>query len=115
MGQYDRGKQEIPAETVARSTYVPDLRDRAFQDAGAFLAARDAGLIDDDHIHAELGEVVAGNAPGRTSDEEVTVFDSGGTGIETVASAWGLYKRAKDRELGETIEFAPGSEALTGE
>lgn len=115
MGQYDRGKQEIPAETVARSTYVPDLRDRAFQDAGAFLAARDADLIDDDHIHAELGEVVAGNVPGRTSDEEVTVFDSGGTGIETVAAAWGLYKRAKDRNLGETIEFAPGSEALTGE
>ena len=115
MGQYDRGKQEISAETVARSTYVPDLRARAFQDAGAFLAARDAGLVDDDHIHAELGEVVAGSASGRTSDDEVTVFDSGGTGIETVAAAWELYERAKDRGLGETIEFAPGSEALTGE
>ena len=115
MGQYDRGKQEIPPETVARSTYVPDLRERAFQDAGAFLAALDDGLVDEDHVHAELGEVVAGHEPGRTSDDEVTVFDSGGTGIETVAAAWNLYRRAEEQGLGRTLEFAPGSEALTGE
>lgn len=115
MGQYDRGKQEIPPETVARSTYVPDLRERAFQDAGAFLAALDDGLVDEDHVHAELGEVVAGHETGRTSDDEVTVFDSGGTGIETVAAAWNLYRRADERGLGRTLEFAPGSEALTGE
>ena len=41
--------------------------------------------------------------------------DSGGTGIETVAAAWMLYERATERGLGETIEFAPASEALTGE
>jgi alanine dehydrogenase len=115
MGQYDRGTAEIPPETVARATYVPDLRERAVQDAGAFLAALDEGLVDEEHVHAELGEVVAGHATGRTTDDEVTVFDSGGTGIETVASAWNLYQRAADQELGQTIEFAPGSEALTGE
>jgi len=114
MGQYDRDKRELPAETVARSTYVPDLRARAFQDAGSFLAAREAGLVDDDHVHAELGEVVAGDRPGRTSDE-VTVFDSGGTGIETVAAAWMLYRRAGERGLGRTVEFSPASEALTGD
>jgi alanine dehydrogenase len=115
MGQYDRGKQEIPPETVARATYVPDLRPRAFQDAGAFLAAREAGLVDDDHVHAELGEVVAGHAAGRRGADEVTVFDSGGTGVETVAAAWHLYERADERGLGRTLEFSPGSEALTGE
>lgn len=115
MGQYDRGKRELDAATVARATYVPDLRERAFQDAGSFLAAREAGVVDDDHVHAELGEVVAGHSPGRTSSDEVTVFDSGGTGIETVAAAWMLYERAKAEGLGETIEFAPASEALTGE
>ncbi len=114
MGQYDAGKREIPPETVARSTYVPDLRERAFQDAGAFLAAREAGLVDDDHVHAELGEVVAGHRPGRTGEGEVTVFDSGGTGVETVAAAAMLLERARERGLGRTIEFLPGSEALTG-
>ena len=115
MGQYDRGKRELETGTVARATYVPDLRERAFRDAGSFLAARDDGAVDDDDIHAELGEVVAGHSPGRTSADEVTVFDSGGTGVETVAAAWMLYERARDEGLGESIEFAPASEALTGE
>ena len=115
MGQYDRGKRELETDTVARATYVPDLRERAFQDAGSFLAARDEGAVGDDHIHAELGEVVAGHSPGRTSADEVTIFDSGGTGVETVAAAWMLYERARDQGLGKSIEFAPASEALTGE
>ena len=115
MGQYDRDKRELPAETVARSTYVPDLRARAFQDAGSFLAAREAGLVDDESVHAELGEVVVGDRPGRTSRDEVTVFDSGGTGIETVAAAWMLYRRAEEQGLGRTVGFKPASEALTGD
>jgi alanine dehydrogenase len=114
MGQYDAGKQEVPPATVARSTYVPDLRARAFQDAGAFLAAREAGLVDE-HVHAELGEVVAGHRPGRTDAGEVTVFDSGGTGIETVAAAAMLLERARERGLGRTIDLMPASEALTGD
>ena len=115
MGQYDAGKREVDATTVERATYVPDLRARAHQDAGAFLAAVEAGAVDEAHIHAELGEVVAGVADGRTDREEITVFDSGGTGIETVAAAQMLYERAEAQGLGETIGFAPASEALTGE
>ena len=115
MGQYDRGARELDTDTIAHATYVPDLRERAFQDAGAFLAALDAGVVDDDHVHAELGEVVAGTKPGRTRDDELTVFDSGGTGIETVAAAAMLYEKAREEGLGQEIEFAPASEALTGE
>lgn len=114
MGQYDPEKREVDAETVARSTYVPDLRDRAFQDAGAFLHALETGAIEEDHIHAELGEVVAETAPGRTDPDEVTMFDSGGTAIETLAAARLLYDRAKAEDLGRSIEIAPASEALTG-
>jgi len=115
MGQYHPEKNELPPELVARATYVPDLRARATQDAGSFLAAVEAGLIDEDHVAADLGEVVAGEHPGRTSEEEVTVFDSGGTGIETVAAAHMLYERASEKGRGQTIDFAPASEALTGE
>ncbi|SHH70430.1 ornithine cyclodeaminase family protein [Halobaculum gomorrense] len=115
MGQYDPSKRELDHETIERATYVPDLRARALHDAGSFLSALDAGVVDEDHVHAELGEVVAGVEPGRTSADEVTVFDSGGTGIETVAAAHLLYEKAVDAGLGEPIEFAPASEALTGE
>ncbi|KPN30606.1 alanine dehydrogenase [Halolamina pelagica] len=115
MGQYDPDKRELDARSIERSTYVPDLRARATQDAGSFIHALEAGVVDEDHIHAELGEVVAGEAEGRTDDEEITVFDSGGTGIETVAGAYLLYEKAVDDGLGETIDFSPASQALTGE
>jgi len=114
MGQYDPKKREVDATTVARAKYVPDLRGRIEQDAGAYIQAVAEGAIDEDHVHAELGDVVAGTAPGRETDDEVTLFDSGGTGIETVAAAHMLYERAVEKGLGDRIDFSPASEALTG-
>jgi len=55
MGQYHPKKNELPPELIARATYVPDIRARAAQDAGSFLAAIEAGLIDEDHVAADLG------------------------------------------------------------
>jgi len=114
MGQYHPEKRELDAATVERSVYVPDLRARMTRDAGSFLYALNEGVIDEDHVHAELGAVVAGDAPGRTAPEQVTVFDSGGTGIETVAAAAMLYERAVEAGRGTPIDLAPASEALTG-
>jgi alanine dehydrogenase len=114
MGQYSASRRELDGTAVARSKYVPDLRDRVTRDAGSFIAAMEEDLVDEDHVHAELGDVVAGTAPGREDDEEVTLFDSGGTGIETVAGATLLYERAAAEGLGTGIDFAPASEALTG-
>jgi alanine dehydrogenase len=114
MGQYAPDKREVDARTVERATYVPDLRERAPLDSGEFLGAMDAGVVTEDDIHAELGEVVAGVAEGRTSEDEITLFDSGGTGIETVAGATLLYEKAVADDRGTEISFAPASEALTG-
>jgi len=115
MGQYHPERREVDAETVARATYVPDLWGRLDQDAGAYMQALAAGAIETGHAHAELGEVVAGVAPGRTDEAEITLFDSGGTGIETVAAAKLLYDRARERGLGRTLELSPASEAFIGE
>ena len=114
MGQYNPTKRELDTTTIERSTYAPDLRARVMQDAGSFIHAVDAGVVEESHVHAELGEVVAGNVIGRETDTEVTVFDSGGTGIETVATAGMLYERATEQEIGSTISFAPASAALSG-
>lgn len=114
MGQYHPKKRELDEKTIGRSTYVPDLADRVTRDAGSFIAALEAGIVTEGHVHAELGEIVAGVEPGRTTDEEITVFDSGGTGIETVAAAKLLYERARERGLGTGISFEPASDALTG-
>jgi alanine dehydrogenase len=115
MGQYDPDQFELDPTTIERSVYVPDLEKRVLQDAGSFLNAMDAGVVDEDHVHAELGAVVSGDAPGRTNEDQITVFDSGGTGIETVAAAALLYERAREAGIGTTIDFAPASDALTGQ
>jgi alanine dehydrogenase len=114
MGQYHPEKREIDHTTVERSVYVPDLRARIHQDAGAFRSAMAAGVVDESHVHGELGDVVAGTVEGRTEADQITVFDSGGTGIETVAGANLLYERAVDRGRGTEIELSPASESLTG-
>lgn len=114
MGQYRPEKRELDATTVSRATYVPDLRERVSQDAGSFIQAVDAGVVDQDHVHAELGEVVAGKTRGRADEGEITVFDSGGTAIETVAAGKMLYEKARENGVGKEIEFSPASQALTG-
>ncbi|MDS0277041.1 ornithine cyclodeaminase family protein [Halomicroarcula sp. S1AR25-4] len=112
MGQYHPAKHELDTTTIERATYVPDLRARVTQDAGSFIHAMEAGAVDEDDVHAELGEVLVGDAPGRASPEDITVFDSGGTAIETVAAGKMLYDRAREAGVGEEIPFAPASSAM---
>ncbi len=115
MGQYHPARREVDTTTIERSRYVPDLRERIHRDAGAFIQARAAGAVDDDHVHAELGEVVAGVKPGRTDPTDITLFDSGGTAIETVAAARLLYDRAMAAGLGTEVSWFPASEAFVGQ
>ncbi len=112
MGQYHPKRREVDGLTVARSTYVVDLRERVTKDSGEFLLAQAEGLVGPDHVHAELGAVVAGVAPGRRRPEEVTLFDSGGTGIETVGAAQYVFEQAKNEDRGEVVSFRSAGEAM---
>lgn len=114
MGSYHPTNHEVDPTTVARSKYVLDLAGRVDTDAGAYRTALEEGAIEEGHIHAELGEVVVGDAAGRDSDEEITLFDSGGTAVETVAAAKLLYDRAVDEGLGQELELSSATEAFPG-
>ena len=63
VGSYTREAREVPAETVRRALVVVDSREAAWQEAGDLIQPLEAGLIDRDHIHAELGELVLGASP----------------------------------------------------
>jgi len=106
MGQYLPEARELDSTTISRSVYVPDLNERALEKAGAFLQARDDGVVTEEDIHGELGEVLTGDVTGRLSEDEITVFDSGGTAIETVAAANLVYKRAVQKDIGEIVSFS---------
>ena len=68
--------RELDTEAVVRSRLFVDRRESALNEAGDFLIPRSEGALGDDHIVAELGEVLVGSAPGRRSEEETTLFKS---------------------------------------
>ncbi|MBI3372755.1 MAG: hypothetical protein HY017_13500 [Betaproteobacteria bacterium] len=64
-----------------------------------------AGLMKPSGVHAQLGEIIAGFRPGRTRDDEITVFDSSGTALQDVAAAAAVYRRALGQQQGVQFSF----------
>jgi ornithine cyclodeaminase/alanine dehydrogenase-like protein (mu-crystallin family) len=93
---------ELDPATIADSAFFVDRRESAEAEAGDYRAALESGAIAPDHIRAELGEVLIGAAPGRSSEEELTVFRSLGLAVEDLAAAEYVVRRA--RETGAGIE-----------
>lgn len=105
IGSYKPEVQEIPEKTVLRSLLIVDHRESALQEAGDLLIPMKKGYIQQTHIHAELGEIIAGKAIGRTSDQEVTLFKSVGIAIQDLAAAIRVLDRAEIQGLGELVQL----------
>ena len=119
MGADGPGKAEIASAELAR-THVfcddweqsgtdriphPDARVRVFCDdweqashAGDLAHAVEAGLIQRDDV-TQLGDVLAGTAAGRCSDDDITIFDSTGLAIQDLAIALAAFARADELDL----------------
>lgn len=83
---------------------VVDTREGVFGEAGDAKAAVD--VVDSNAVH-ELHELVAGKAVGRTSDDEISLFKSVGTGIQDIAVAALIYQRAVEKGLGADLGEFP--------
>jgi alanine dehydrogenase len=94
VGSSMRSARELDSEAMRRASLFVDRRESTLNEAGDFLVPRSEGVIGDSHILAELGEVLLGRHPGRTSGEQVTVFKSLGLAIEDVASAHHIHAAA---------------------
>jgi ornithine cyclodeaminase/alanine dehydrogenase-like protein (mu-crystallin family) len=97
--------RELDGETVAAASVFVDRRESAESESGAFILALAEGAIEADHIRAELGDVLAGTSPGRTADDELTVFESLGLAVEDLFASVYLLRRAREEGRGTTIEF----------
>jgi len=91
VGSSVAGPVEVDNELVARARFIADSREGVLAQGSEFLAAKTAGLIGDDHIVAEIGQVLAGDIVGRRSADEITVYKSLGHVVQDLASAWALY------------------------
>ena len=96
--------REIELETVAASALFPDSRESLHNEAGEFRRAVEEGVIaGGDHVRAELGEVLAGTAPGRADDAELTLFRSLGLAVEDLAAAEHAVAAARRLRLGTEV------------
>lgn len=97
--------RELDSDTVRRARVFVDSRAGALAEAGDLLLPVAEGAITRDHIRGEIGEVLAGRIPGRTSEREVTLFKSLGMAVEDVATAHFAYTRAREKGIGQEISF----------
>jgi len=105
VGADNPAKSEIKPALMATATVVVDVLKQAIF-MGDLNHAIKAEVMTAENVHAELGQLVCGDKPGRRSAGEITIFDSTGTGIQDVAAAARAYEVARDRGLGLRCNLA---------
>ncbi|HLN98328.1 MAG TPA: ornithine cyclodeaminase family protein [Pyrinomonadaceae bacterium] len=98
-------KQELESSLLKRNKIVVDVFEQCAS-IGELHHGLDAGVVTANDVHGELGEVIAGLKPGRTSAEEIIVFDSTGMALQDVVTAAAVYEKAVSEGAGTQINFA---------
>lgn len=96
---------EIDVETIRRSRLYVDFKDSTLALGGDFRRAKEAGVVGDDHIIGSIGDVLTGKAPGRRSDQEITLFKSLGMVSEDLVSADFILREAEQKGVGQVVEW----------
>lgn len=102
VGADSRSKSEVAPLLMANAAVVTDVTEQCAR-MGDLRTALAAHAVTIDDVHADLGEILTGQRPGRTRREEIFIFDSTGTALQDVASAALVYERARDRGVGLDI------------
>jgi len=105
IGADGPGKQELDPRIMTRvSKIVVDSIEQCRR-IGEIQHALSQSLIDESNIHAEIGEIINGDKPGRESENEITLFDSTGLSAQDIAAAKIVYEAAKEKGLGKKINL----------
>jgi ornithine cyclodeaminase/alanine dehydrogenase-like protein (mu-crystallin family) len=105
VGSHRPDQREIDGATLARSKVVVDSREAIMAECGDILLAVQEKSVAENCIHAEIGEVLAGTKPGRTTDSEITLYKSVGIAIQDVATAHLVYHKALEQHVGTNVEI----------
>jgi ornithine cyclodeaminase/alanine dehydrogenase-like protein (mu-crystallin family) len=90
VGSSFPGPAEVDSELVVRSRFIADYREGILKQGAEFLIAKQAGLVGDDHIVGEIGQVLSGALAGRQSADQITVYKSIGHIVQDLASVQAL-------------------------
>ena len=92
VGADSPDKQELDPQLLAGNLVVADVLEQCMH-VGEIHHGIAAGLLAAADVHGELGELIAGKKPGRTSDKKITIFDSTGTALQDLAAAMLVYRK----------------------
>jgi alanine dehydrogenase len=104
MGADAAGKQELRGEILRDGTLVVDDREQCIH-SGEMNVPYSEGLLTEDDIHADLGDVVTDRLSDPPDPDDVTVFDSTGLAIQDIAAAHAVYERATAEGRGTPFEL----------
>jgi len=91
--------RELDTPAILRSKLFADRYESLFNEAGDFLIPKKEGAVTDEHVKAEIGEVLSGTKKGRENDEEITVFKSLGIAAEDIFSAYHIYEKLQVQKV----------------
>lgn len=100
IGACRPSQREVDPVLVARARLFVDSRAAALQESGDIVQSIREGRFGEDHVAAELGQVISGARPGRTDSAQVTLYKSLGLAIEDIVAAGLVHRRAVERNLG---------------
>ncbi len=95
--------RELDTAAIMRSKIFTDCYESLFNEAGDFLIPKKEGMIMNNDVKGELGEVITGTKKGREDSGEITLFKSLGIAAEDLFSAWHIYRKIGDHRTGEPI------------
>lgn len=105
VGGFTPQMQEVDSVTVRRSRVFVDSRSAALAEAGDLLEPIRQRVVPPEWVVGELGEIVAGRAPGRRSPEEITLFKSVGVSVQDAVAAARALEGARASDLGTVLRM----------
>lgn len=102
VGADSQGKRELASDVVVSATVVADSLEQCAE-IGELQHVLGPGLMRRDQVHGELADLVSGRRPGRTREDETTIFDSTGVALEDVAAAIVVFEKARTSGHGTEV------------
>jgi len=104
IGADAQGKQELETALTVKAKVFVDSVEQASH-SGEVNVPISQGFLNKNQLAGTIGQVITGKAPGRTSDEEITIFDSTGLAIQDMAAGHIIYERALKEGKGTDVNL----------
>jgi len=105
VGAWRPETRELDSTLMQRATIIVDQRQAAWEEAGELIQARQEGILSEQDVWAELGELVIGLRPARRTASEITLFKSVGLAVQDAAMGGAIARAAAARGLGAEVHL----------